>query len=85
MERKKEYLNDLSQLSDFVFELVRCTSQESKFNIDLEGEEVELFKTAFDALDKITQRVCDTQWQLEQYQEEVADLNRHYLATRGVR
>ena len=33
--------NDLSLLSDYVFELVRCTGLESKFKIELEGEEVE--------------------------------------------
>lgn len=77
--------NDLSLLSDYVFELVRCTGLESKFKIELEGEEVEEFQSALNILDKISKRVCDTEKQIIEYEKERAEMNREYYASRGVK
>lgn len=77
--------NDLSLLSDYVFELVRCTGLESKFQIKLEGEEVEEFQSALNILDKISKRVCDTEKQILEYEKERAEMNREYYASRGVK
>ena len=79
------YNNDLSLLSDYVFELVRCTGLDSDFQIELEPEELELFQTALDALDKISARVCETEQQIREYQIEMAEMNREYYASRGVK
>lgn len=77
--------NDLSLLSDYVFELVRCTGLESKFQIELEGEEVEEFQSALNILDKISKRVCETEKQIIEYEQERAEMNREYYASRGVK
>lgn len=77
--------NDLSLLSDYVFELVRCTGLESKFQIELEGEEVEEFQSALNILDKISKRVCETEKQIIEYENERAEMNREYYASRGVK
>lgn len=77
--------NDLSLLSDYVFELVRCTGLESKFQIELEGEEVEEFQSALNILDKISKRVCETEKQIIEYEQELAEMNREYYASRGVK
>ena len=77
--------NDLSLLSDYVFELVRCTGLESKFQIELEGEEVEEFQIALNTLDKISARVCQTEEQIREYEKEREEINREYYASRGVK
>ena len=77
--------NDLGLLSDYVFELVRCTGLESKFQIELEGEEVEEFQSALNILDKISKRVCETEKQIIEYEQELAEMNREYYASRGVK
>ena len=79
------YNNDLSLLRDYVFELVRCTGLESKFQIELEGEEVEEFQSALNTLDKISKRVCETEKQIIEYEQERAEMNREYYASRGVK
>lgn len=82
---KNGYNNDLSLLSDYVFELVRCTGLDSDYQIELEPEELELFQTALDALDKISERVCLTEEQIKEYQFEMAEMNREYYASRGIK
>lgn len=82
---KNGYNNDLSLLSDYVFEIVRCTGLNSDFQIELEPEELELFQTALDALDKISERVCLTEEQIKEYQFEMAEMNREYYASRGIK
>ena len=82
---KNGYNNDLSLLSDYVFELVRCTGLDSTYRIELEPEELELFHAALNALDKISERVCQTEEQIREYEVEMADMNREYYASRGIK
>lgn len=79
------YNNDLSLLSDYVFEIVRCTGLNSKYQIELEGEEVEDFQIALNTLDKISARVCQTEEQIREYEIEQAEMNREYYASRGIK
>jgi hypothetical protein len=84
-KEQQNYFLDVSQLEDFAFELNRVTGRNSKYHIELEGEELEDFQTAFDLLDKLTLRVLETEKQCDDYELYQKEVRAEYAATRGVR
>ena len=85
MEQNAEkYYRDLSQLADFVFELQRVTGSDSKYRIELEGEEWNDFEQAYALLDKLSLRVLETEEHCRDYELYQKEVKAEYWATRGV-
>jgi len=84
MNDEQKYYRDLSQLADFVFELQRVTGSDSKYRIELEGEEWDDFEVAYALLDKLSLRVLDTEERVADYELYQKEVKAEYWATRGV-
>ena len=84
MNDEQKYYRDLSQLADFVFELQRVTGSDSKYRIELEGEEWDDFEVAYALLDKLSLRVLDTEERVADYELYQKEVRAEYWATRGV-
>jgi len=84
MSDEQKYYRDLSQLADFVFELQRVTGSDSKYRIELEGEEWDDFEVAYALLDKLSLRVLDTEERVADYELYQKEVKAEYWATRGV-
>jgi len=84
-QNEQKYYRDLSQLADFVFELQRVTGSDSKYRINLEGEELDDFEVAYALLDKLSLRVLNTEEQCRDYELYQKEVRAEYAATRGVR
>ena len=84
MNDEQKYYRDLSQLADFVFELQRVTGRDSKYRIELEGEEWDDFEVAYALLDKLSLRVLDTEERVADYELYQKEVRAEYAATRGV-
>ena len=84
MNDEQKYYRDLSQLADFVFELQRVTGRDSKYRIELEGEEWDDFEVAYALLDKLSLRVLDTEERVADYELYQKEVKAEYWATRGV-
>ena len=80
----QKYYRDLSQLADFVFELQRVTGSDSKYRIELEGEEWNDFEQAYALLDKLSLRVLETEERVNDYELYQKEVKAEYWATRGV-
>lgn len=83
-QNAQKYYRDLSQLADFVFELQRVTGSDSKYRIELEGEEWDDFEVAYALLDKLSLRVLETEERVNDYELYQKDAKAEYWATRGV-
>jgi len=83
-QNAQKYYRDLSQLADFVFELQRVTGSDSKYRIELEGEEWDDFEVAYALLDKLSLRVLDTEERVADYELYQKEVRAEYWATRGV-
>jgi len=84
MNDEQKYYRDLSQLADFVFELQRVTGSDSKYRIELEGEEWNDFEQAYALLDKLSLRVLETEERVNDYELYQKEVKAEYWATRGV-
>ena len=84
MNDEQKYYRDLSQLADFVFELQRVTGSDSKYRIELEGEEWDDFEVAYALLDKLSLRVLETEERVADYELYQKEVKAEYWATRGV-
>ena len=84
MNNEQKYYRDLSQLADFVFELQRVTGSDSKYRIELEGEEWDDFEVAYALLDKLSLRVLDTEERVADYELYQKEVRAEHAATRGV-
>lgn len=84
MNDEQKYYRDLSQLADFVFELQRVTGSDSKYRIELEGEEWDDFEVAYALLDKLSLRVLETEERVNDYELYQKEVKAEYWATRGV-
>ena len=83
-QNAQKYYRDLSQLADFVFELQRVTGSDSKYRIELEGEEWNDFEQAYALLDKLSLRVLETEERVNDYELYQKEVKAEYWATRGV-